>query len=272
MNFIDYLNRVAQDLRGIGRPASEAAENAERELRDFIASYRKQNAPRPIEGGVMTDEEIRDAAHERYGQWKEGRTQNIQNDFDIRNAEEEFRRGGLQAEHAVNRQRIDNNHDAAAQSARNASTRQGMARSSIADNRQAAVEDGREGAHAAASASLDTALQRINQNIGTLEARKRSALNDLDFDYARRVDAQITRLNTERQRRIDEITRHNNSLAARPETNAEAARISSAVFAKADELLSQMSASEASRFLQNDVQLRAALTGYHYYQLRRRFG
>lgn len=271
MNFIDYLNRVVQDLRGIGQPQSDAAQNAERELRDFIANYRDQNRPPPIEGGVKTDEEIRAAAQREYGQWKDGRTQNIQNDFDIRSAEEKFRRSGLKAAHELNQENIDRRHDAAAQNARNASVRQGVARSSIADNIQAGVEDGRASAVAAAEESLQSALERINQNMRTLEARKRSALNDLDFDYARRVDARIARLQTERQRRIDEINR-SNSAAGRRETDEEIMRRSEAVFLKADELLGQMSASEASRFLQNDAQLRAALTGYHYYKLRRRFG
>lgn len=270
MDFITYLRRLIDDVRGVGSN-SNAANEAGNALREFIKSYDDKHSHSQIENDVMSDDEIRESAKQHYQAWREGREQSIQSDFDIRSESEEFRRGELENERALNRDRIDNSFDGRQQEVRNESVRRGLARSSIAINRAGEVEEGRIRAQHQSEQSHLTAIERINQNIRTLEQRKNAALNDLDNDHARRIETQIGRLENERQRRLSEIERLNQQGASRQASEAFRTARSEAVFLEADELLSAMTPAEARAFMRDDVQLRAVLTSYHYMRLRNRF-
>jgi len=271
MDFITYLRRVIDDVRGIGS-GGNASNEASNTLREFIRNYDIQHSQSQIENDVMTDEQIRASAEAGYQAWREGREQSIQSDFDIRNEGEEFRRTELENEREISRDRIDNTFDGRQQQTRNDAVRRGVARSSIADNRAGEIEQDRIRAQHRSEQSHLSAVERINQNIRTLEQRKSAALNDLDNDHARRIENQIGRLENERQRRLSEIERLNAQGASRQASEAFRAQRSEAVFLQADELLSAMTPAEARAFMRDDVQLRAVLTSYHYVRLRNRFG
>jgi|GEM_PF-2343249 len=271
MDFISYLRRVMQDIAHTASQRPSHPSTAANDIRDFINDFNANNSPRPSEADIKTDEQIKDAATNHYESWRQGREQNIQSDFDIRQQGEEFRRTELANERGIDRDRIDNTFDGHAQNARNNALRRGIARSSIASGRSGEVEQDRIRAQHQSEQTHARNVERINQNIRTLEQRKNSALNDLDVDHARRIEAQIGRLENERQRRIAEAERANAAGANRQESEAFRMQRSEAVFLQADGLLSQMTPAEARAFLRDDVQLRAVLTSYHYMRLRQRF-
>ncbi|MCL2555679.1 MAG: hypothetical protein FWE03_01490 [Firmicutes bacterium] len=270
MDFISYLRRVIQDVRGIGNN-SAAGTNAANTIRDFIRDYDTNHAPRDVVADVKTDDEIRQAANAHYQVWRDGREQTIQSDFNIRSDAEEFRRNELQNERDIGKDRINNTFDERMQRTKNDNIRRGLARSSIADNRGAEVENERIKTQHFSEQSHLSGLERIDQNLRTLEQRKNAALNDLDNDHARRIETQIGRLENERQRRIAEAERANAAGATRAESEAFRMQRSEAVFLEADQLLSQMTPAEARAFMRDDVQLRAVLSSYHYMRLRNRF-
>lgn len=107
---------------------------------------------------------------------------------------------------------IESIYSSAKQDSSNDALRRGLARSSIVINKLNALESAKAQAKADTAQSLFDSIAEIDDKISGLEAKRLDALNEFDILYAAKLGAEIEKQKEERQGRLDEVIKYNNSL------------------------------------------------------------
>lgn len=90
--------------------------------------------------------------------------------------------------------------------------KRGLARSSIAANKKAALEQNEAAAYAKISAAYNREVGELEKKIGALSAQRESALNDFNLTYAAKLTERINELKSSREQKAAEALKYNNTL------------------------------------------------------------
>ena len=96
----------------------------------------------------------------------------------------------------------------------NDALRRGLARSSIIVNKLNALENSKAQAKSDAASGLFDSINQIDNKLNELETARLNALDEFDIVYAAKIGAEIQKLNAERQARLDDVIKYNNTLKA----------------------------------------------------------
>lgn len=176
---------VLPDVPAYERVTYEAPDDAqiEKDAQKELAAYKAQG-----EKGI--EKEI-DALRKQYDSQKEtARTRH-------ENAEKE-----ASAEYEAAKRNTD--HDM---------LKRGLARSSIAAGKKAALEQGEAEQKARLYATYAAQTQEIDDNIAALSVRREEALNDFNLSYAAKLTERINALKSEREEKTAAAVKYNNALA-----------------------------------------------------------
>ena len=245
-----------------------------------------------IEYDAPTDEEIAEQAKESLEGYRASSVAEIYDDAEERrkNAESEkfaaseaARRAEKDAEEA---------YGTASRSLENDLIKRGLARSSVAAQESAAIEQERADAVTAARAAAGDELARIDSEINGLEADMNKALAAFDIAYAAELTERIAELTAEREEKRNEAIKYNNTLTEKERDDefrliemtedlvgkdgeVPADRLADYYEAKYSvlrEYLSGLSDEQARITVRNDPFVREALSDYFYYMLYDEFG
>ncbi len=180
--------------------------------------------------------------------------------------------------------------------------KRGIARSSIAATQKSALEGDYLKRNADLIESYGKSISAIDAEIAATDDKLRAALDDFNLSYATRLNEKLIGLKTERDKRIEEVTKYNNeikknqakldadrakneselysqalaqeraenSLSDLPAERRDA--IYKAVFDQMDAFLGSMSSQEAKVELLNHSLYRQHLSNYYYNKLLDKYG
>ena len=98
--------------------------------------------------------------------------------------------------------------------------KRGIARSSIAANKKAALESEEAKVRADISAEYARSVAAIESKLSSLAAERESALNDFNLAYAARLEERIRDLKSERDKNAAEALKYNNTLTEKEHSAA----------------------------------------------------
>ncbi|MDE7395746.1 MAG: hypothetical protein K2M95_06485 [Clostridiales bacterium] len=227
---VDYI-REAIDSILHGKENKKKRTEAQDNISEIIGSIKSDALPEKpelpdaptyerLEKDERTDDELTKSAEDELAAYKAQGEKGIDKQIA---AEEEGYRADMDA--------AQKNHDEAAESTRrtyesakkntdNDMLKRGLARSSIAANKKAALEQNEAEATAKLASALNEKLQALNERIDALAAKREEALNDFNLTYAAKLTERINELKKERDEKTEEAIKYNNSLTEK-EHNAE---------------------------------------------------
>ena len=125
----------------------------------------------------------------------------------------ESQKDGLKSAAEDKQKILEDLYAAAVESVNNDTLRRGIARSSIANNQIAGIEQKKaEGLYNIGKDYTD-GIYRLSAELDALEAKKQKALADFDISYAAKLAMEISDLTLERDRKVNEALKYNNDIA-----------------------------------------------------------
>ena len=173
-----------------------------------------------LEKDERTDDELKKSAEDELAYFKEQGEKGINEKIA---AEEKGYRSDMESAQKTHDEAMAQTKDAyssAKQSTDNDMLKRGLARSSIAANKKAALEAGEAEATAKLASALSDKLQQLNEQIDSLAAKREEALSDFNLAYAAKLTERINALKAERDKKTEDAIKYNNSLTEK-EHNAE---------------------------------------------------
>ena len=227
---VEYI-RDAIDSFIHGKKYKEKANAAQDAITDIIKNIKSDKVPEKpelpdvpeyerLEKDERTDDELVKSAEEELAGFKRQGEKGIDEKIA---AEEKGYRADMEAARATHDEAAEQTKRAygtAKQNTDNDMLKRGLARSSIAVNKKAALEAGEAEATAKLSSALSEKLQQLNEQIDALAAKREEALNDFNLSYAAKLTGRINELKAERDKRTEDAIKYNNSLTEK-EHNAE---------------------------------------------------
>ena len=162
----------------------------------------------------LTDDEIRQYASDSMAEYKLSAAKQINDSASRAAADLAASRIGLETAAKQKQQEIDAYYNTAKQDSSNDALRRGLARSSIIINKLDALENNKAQAKTDVTQSLFDGIAQIDARLNALETQRLDALDEFDIVYAAKLGQEIAKLQEERQKRLDEVVRYNNSLKA----------------------------------------------------------
>lgn len=300
-NFVDYI----KDLWNTAFKSKENTavyEDERKKLEDYLAQVdglpEKTQLPDAPEYEKMTvkemsDEEIRTKAENELKDYYNTSKNSI--DSEIEELEKKYEADKKEASLSMDSKNksIADAYSSAKENVANDSLKRGLARSSIAINKQVELNDNEAKAKTAANSEYQDKIESINNEISNLSVKREKALNDFNIAYAAKLTTLINGLKDELEKKQTEALKYNNTLKekeyfgvvskAEKESDLYTASLnqkdkenalknSSAKdyalnYDKMRTLLSGLSASDAKNALINDAIFKANLNDYYYYKL-----
>ena len=284
MKLYDYFKKlfgggsdnVSADIEGLEDYVEELKRQKQTTSQPQTPNYERKE---PV---VKTDEEIEQEAKKELEDYFSSNERDISDEYDSnllkqRRAKENHT-AGLQ--NSLEKVRAD--YREAAQNADNDSIRKGVARSSIAEKKIEDLDRKRNVQESALNENYREKLREIDDRVAALKKKRDKALNDLNVSYSSKLKEKIDKLTKERQKTLDEALEYNNRIAEQEYKDKLEAQKNSGnftpdsdfyerVYTKADELLSQMSASRARSAVFGNEYLKKNLNDYYYYKLYKKY-
>lgn len=223
-------NRAAEYIReaidGLihGKEYKKKRAEAQDNIVEFIKNIKSDKQPdKPelppaptyerLEKDERTDDELKSSAETELAAYKAQGEKGIEEKIA---AEEEGYRADIetaQKAHEEATQSAKDGYAAAKQNTDNDMLKRGLARSSIAANKKAALEQGEAETVAKLATALNEKLTELNENIHALSAKREEALNDFNLTYAAKLTERINELKAERDEKTAQAVKYNNSLS-----------------------------------------------------------
>ncbi len=220
---VNYIREAIDSVFG-GEENKKKRKTATDEINEFLDGMEKDKLPeRPVlpdapsfdrmEYDAPTNESIRDRAESELTDYRQNAVNGIEKEIaeldkkynaDIAAAKE-------QADSAANKTSAA--YAEAKQNTDNDMLRRGIARSSIAANKKAALESGEAAAKAELYEEYGRQANELSQKISELSVKREQALNDFNLAYAAKLSDRINELYDERDKKVNEALKYNNSLA-----------------------------------------------------------
>jgi len=305
----DLVSYIAETVDSVVNRQSrnEEVDNAMRDLNEFIQNQRPQIPDRPELPGApqfkrqhvteRTDEEICELATDKLADQRLAGERGIETDMQNRERDLNTQRENAQTSAESQKQAAAESFERAQNAVNNDALRRGLARSSIAVNRQADLAEQNAAQTAAIGTTLARNLEQMDNDLAALEGQRAQALADFNVTQAARLTQTIHTLQAEQDRaRRDAIAFNNN--VAEQERRAEierqergaalhqreldilerernlgggAAAVQNAVFNKMVETLNRLAPTDARRQVMENPIFRDNLTPQEFYRLYDRF-
>jgi len=222
---MSFFNYVAETFDSVAnrQNRNQEVDNAMRDITDFINSQRPQIPNRPDLPGVpdferqtvteRTDDELRELAENKLSGERLAQERAI--DTQMQNRERDL---GTQRENATTsaqekKDATQASFERASQFVNNDALRRGLARSSIAVNRQSDLAEQSATQQAAIAHSLTRKIEGIENEISSLAGQRDQAIADFNVQHAARLAQQIHTLRQEQDRAVRDAAAFNNNVA-----------------------------------------------------------
>lgn len=294
MNISSYLKNLAVQTND---------ETTKRKLEEFEKYYKEQmglvgnsDSSLPelpsyerLEYSEPTDEEIRKSAEAELDDFARSEERSIRDRYAQKESDLSAKRDDDQTRFDADSDKLRQAYGEAAEALGNDVLKRGLARSSIAVNKQAEVGKAyAEGMRDLISERNDR-LKEIDDELSSLDDQLKNALDDFRISYAAKLTQRMNELKSEREKNKADALKYNNSLE-KEEYEQRLAREKSAssssskkmteeqksiaarnVYEKAEELLNSLPFDEAKELFLNDPIFRNTLSDYYYYKLSYKF-
>lgn len=306
-SIMDYYNDI---MNAIGHPEGKTNRDTLEETlgaidRDYENSKNVADLPEAptyerMDYTPPTDEEIAKQAEAGLTEYKQTSVEKIDKDTEATRLAKENEKQALAASAAKQYAAIAEEYDKAAADFSDDALKRGIARSSIAANKTAEIQNGKATALSEARVSAENEVRAIETEIAGLEDGRRKALDNFNIAYAAKVTERIAELTEARDRKAAEVLKYNNGLLEREQADAikraqalsglysdsldqqkkenelgdtpEAAKQrNSAKYEAVRNYLLGMGKSEAADAVRTDPLIRDSLTDYYYYSLYNEF-
>ena len=219
----EYIREVWDSLVH-GKRNKKNKNAAIEEIDDFIAQYGQSKLPeRPVLPDAPTyermqydapsDEQLRESAEKELEAYKAQGEKGIDEKIAALRAQYEAQAQTEKENSEAAHKKAEESYAAARQTVSDDLLKRGLARSSIAANKQAALGESEAAAKAQIAAEYARAAGELGAKIQALTAQRQAALNDFDLSYATRLGERIAELRAERDEKTAAALRYNNSLA-----------------------------------------------------------
>lgn len=230
---IEYIREALDDIVN-GAENKKKKKEAISEIEDFIASYAEDKVPdRPaveaapkyerMEYDAPDDEQIHKTAEEELAAYKSQGEKAVDDKITELGKKYESDKKAADESYEQADKKVAEDYAAAKQNTDYDMLKRGLARSSIAANKKAEIENGEAAAKAKLYDDYSKRVGEIDEQISSLEAQRKDALDDFNIAYAAKLTNRINELKTERDKKQTEVLKYNNSLTEK-EHDAEVKR------------------------------------------------
>ena len=206
----DYIRETWSSLKN-GKSNKNKKDEVTEEIENFISGYGKNQLPEKprlpdvpeyerMEYDAPTDDAIGETAKKELESYKAQGESGIEKEI-----------AALEKKYA--KKSVELGYEAAKRNTDSDMLKRGLARSSIAALSKAEIESEEASAKAGLDASLSRELNEISGKLGELSAKREEALNDFNLAYASKLTQRITELKSERDKKVAEALKYNNTLA-----------------------------------------------------------
>ena len=205
------------------RTRSNEVANAMRELNEFLDSQRVVLPDRPSLPGapelerqqvnVRDDNQLGQLANDKLAGERVLAESAINTRIDNQESGLNTARENAQRSAVEQKESLAANTERAAQHINNDSLRRGLARSSIAVNRQADLAENSANQAQAIAGNMHRQLEQIDNDIASLEGQRAQAIADFNVTHAARLSQTIHQLRVEQDRAVRDAKAFNNNVA-----------------------------------------------------------
>lgn len=277
---------------------------AESEITDFMENYGQSKLPEKeelpetpkyerLEYKERSDDELRESAESELSDYRNTGVKGIEKEMEALGEKYKTERENADKSYNEGVESTKKSYDEAKKATDNDMLRRGLARSSIAANKKAALESGEADAKARLYAEYSRQANEIESKINSLAAKREEAMSDFNLSYAARLTQRINELREARDKATAEAVKYNNTLAEK-EYNAgvdkkmkeselygealsqrksenELKKLTdsdyAAIYTEVAARLREMNKNDARDFVLSNPELRASVSSSYYYKL-----
>ena len=155
---------------------------------------------------------IKDKTEKKYDELLGSDTQSVSADYDGKIGQIEAEKDNAANESKLESEEVEREYAELEKQMRNSLVEKGLLRSSIGDSQSARAEQTKNEELGAIGANLENKLASYDADIEKLNSQKEAALNELNINYAQKLQKEIDTLLADRQKQIDEINKYNDNL------------------------------------------------------------
>lgn len=205
------------------------------------------------EYAAPSDNDISSAASAELGDYKNSGKKAIEKEYKTKGEELSANKESIAETGNKTKSGINSAYDSAAENVSNDMLKRGLARSSIAVNKNAEVEQGRASALSETEAQVAAATAKLDEEINSLTAELQSALDDFDIAYAAKLQTRITEMKAERDKTAAEVIEYNNTLTQKElQQEREKAELESKLYS---DLLEQREAASDAKMTESELKV-----------------
>ncbi|MCI8595407.1 MAG: hypothetical protein HFE35_01120 [Clostridia bacterium] len=219
----DYIRETWSSLKN-GKSNKNKKDEATEEIENFISGYGKNQLPEKprlpdvpeyerMEYDAPTDDAIGETAKKELESYKAQGESGIEKEIAALEKKYASDSEAARENNENAKKSVELGYEAAKRNTDSDMLKRGLARSSIAALSKAEIESEEASAKAGLDASLSRELNEISGKLGELSAKREEALNDFNLAYAAKLTQRITELKSERDKKVAEALKYNNTLA-----------------------------------------------------------
>lgn len=159
-----------------------------------------------------TDEEIEKLAKESLEEYKNTSLNKIESNFNDKNSKITEKQNELNFEKQEDILDVGAKYETLNRNATNASIKRGLANSSIYEEAIKEIEDSKNAELKRVEKEYGVSISKLESERSILEAQKESALASFDISYAVKLNDEINSINTEINKKKDEVLKYNNQI------------------------------------------------------------
>ena len=198
-------DKLLGDLDTIEKKYSIEAPKAEK-LNETISLDRKEYIEK-------SDDDLRKEAEAALLEYAQTKKNAINGEAEVASKELATKLPELEKQSETDKQKIDVAYERAKESTANDALKRGLARSSIVIHQLAAFDEGKLRELNEIDRNLTSSINKINDQLSTLNLQKTKALNDFDLVYVAKLNEKIADLKTDLQKKQSEVIEYNNKVA-----------------------------------------------------------
>ena len=304
--FTDYIKDLFKSEKKKQAEYNSAREELEKYLKENTDPALPERPDLPsapsyerMEYDSVSDDELKKRAEQELADYRNSGTSSVESEIEALKNKYDADKTTARKSAEEKQTAVEEAYNKAKEQTDNDVLKRGLARSSIAALKQSELSEEAAKQNSAIAIALSDALASIDGEIENLNVKKQKALNDFNIAYASKLATRISELITERDKKVSEALKYNNSLAekeyddelARKKTESDlytealeqrksenALRSESTngdygnVYARMREALSLLDSTSARDAFIHDPIYRDNLNDYYYYKLYDEFG
>lgn len=161
------------------------------------------------------EQTIKDKTTQKYEDLLASDTQTTNSNYDGKIAQLENKKESAQSESKLDEQELEKEYEELEKQMRASLVEKGLARSSIGKSQSIQSSQNLSEDLNKINAELKTQLSSYDADIEKLNSQKQAALNELNVEYAQKLQSEIDKLLADRQKQIEDINKYNDNLKAK---------------------------------------------------------